>query len=987
MYEPVAIIGFGLRLPGASSGTEFWNNLVAGRESLTRFTAAELTAAGADPRSVEDDSYVPVRGVVPFVADLDIGFFGLAPLEARITDPQHRVFLECAYEALETAGYAGETPYRIGVFAGAGVDTYLPRHVAPHPEVIRSAGQMAMNIAHEKDYLATRVAYRLGLTGPALSVQTACSTSLAAVHLAARALGNAEADIMLAGGVTIDLPQAAGYFYRPHDILSPDGHCRTFDARACGTVPGNGAAVVVLKRLEDALRDDDVVYAVLAGSAVNNDGPRKAGYTTPSVPGQTDVIRAALDAARLSPGAVQYIETHGTATEVGDTTEVESLREVFGEAPGSRVLGALKPNIGHVDTAAGAAGLIKAALALHHGHLPPTINFSTPNPALKLEDGRFEVLASGRRWDAADGQRVCGVSSFGIGGTNAHVVLVEAPARRPRLRTSADPAIVPISARTATATSAVAVRLLGMAAAGDSRPAPGGPATLADIAFTLQRGRPAWEHRAASVIGDLTELSATDFGLPVRTRPDTAPVFLFSGTSRRSAGAAAGLADRFPVFDEAVRECDAALRPALGVDFVNLVRHGGEPASFPQAQALIFTLQCAMARLLDSFGIEPANVLGHSLGEYAAAWYAGGISLADAARLVVARSEIGGRVPDGMLAAFAAPDVVTPLLTADLSIAAVNGPSSLAVSGPPTSLAALAQRLQTAGHKAHLLAHIEGAFHSPRVDPVLDQFRAHTDEVAHHPLRVPMISTVTGGTIPAGARLDGGYWVRHLRQPVRFQQAGTRLIEETGAALVPIELGPGTMLTQLLATLDTDGVVSPVAALPAAPGEIDPVRGLLQAVADVWCAGVAVRWDSPGLQRGGRRTPLPTYPFERTRHWLDPVSPEAVPEQQPPPLELEPEPAAVETDAVPPADDDTQVVAVLTTIWRDLLGVQEIAAEDTFFSLGGQSLAAVRLIAAVKQRFGVTVPLAAVLRDPTIAGMTAAVQSKRRETGALMDSR
>lgn len=320
MYEPVAIIGFVLRLPGARNGTEFWDDLVAGRESLTRFKAAEMAAAGADPRWVEDESYVPVRGVLPAVADLDIDFFELSPLEARITGPQHRVFVECAYEALESTGYAGKSTCRIGVFAGAGAD-----------------------------YLATRMAYRLGLTGPALRVQTACSTSLAAVHLAARVLGHGAADIMLAGGVTIDLPQAAGYFYRPHDILSPDGRCPTLDARACGTVRGNGAAVVVLKRLEDALRDEDVVFAVLDGSAINNDGSRKAGYTTPSVPGQAEVIRAVLDAAQISPGPVQCIETHGTATEAGDVTEVASLRD------------------GHVDTAAGAAGLIKAALALHHG--------------------------------------------------------------------------------------------------------------------------------------------------------------------------------------------------------------------------------------------------------------------------------------------------------------------------------------------------------------------------------------------------------------------------------------------------------------------------------------------------------------------------------------------------------------------------------------------------------------------------------------------
>jgi acyl transferase domain-containing protein len=958
MYEPVAIVGFGLRTPGAGTAAEFWDGLIAGRESLTRFTPAELAEAGIEA----GPGYVPVRGVLPHVTDFDIGLFGMTPFEAQITDPQHRVFLECAYEALENAGYLGETPHRIGIYAGAGNDSYLARNVWPHADVVERAGQLALQIAHDKDHLATRVAYRLGLTGPAMSVQTACSTSLVAVHLAARTLGLGEADVMLAGGVSIELPQVAGYTYQEHDILSPDGHCRAFDAAARGTVPANGAAVVVLKRLADAQRDGDTIHAVIRGSAVNNDGARKAGYAAPSVQGQ-----AALDNARLDPGAVSYIETHGTATEIGDAIEVTALRSVFRDAAGVRVLGALKPNIGHLDTAAGVAGLIKAALALRHRSLPPTINFRTPNPELDLDDGRFRINTSPVRWTGES--LVCGVSSFGIGGTNAHVILSSPPARdrRPALL----PAVVPVSAHTASA-AATSVALLAEALAGPST------SDLADVATTWQRGRPALSYRAAAITAAIDPPSPAAFGAPARRLRAASPVFLFTGTSNRFAGAATGLADRFDAFGEALTECEAAFGRPLG----EAIREGVGPQPLPVAQSAVFGLQYATARLLRSFGVQPIALLGHSLGEYAAGCHAGALSLADAARLVTVRATLAGALPGRMIAVAATLDEVSPLLGDDLHVSAINGPRSLAVAGPEPALAELGRRLDQAGLRSRRVQ-VDAAYHSPLMDAIAEEFRAVVDDVEHRPLTVPLVSTVTGEIIPAGTTLSGDYWMRHLRSTVLFARAGELLLGSV-RGLVPLEIGPGVTLSHLLAGLPGKSGAPPIAVLPGAAGELDPVQALLRAVADAWCAGISVDWGAPGLDSRGGRVPLPTYPFERTRQWIDPpdvdprptiAAPEAAAASEPGPA---PDASTVNGRGEVAGGDDDEVRAALLGVWRDLLGVAEIGPEETFFSLGGQSIMVVRMIAEIRRRWGVTVPMADVLRDSSAPGLTETVQRLRR---------
>jgi phthiocerol/phenolphthiocerol synthesis type-I polyketide synthase E len=878
--EAIAVVGMSGRFPGADNLDDFWRNLRDGVESISTFADAELAEAGIDPRLAARPDYVRRAGVLDGIERFDARFFGFSPREAELLDPQQRLFLEEAWKALEDAGIdPGRPPGRIGVFAGTGLTAYLLDHVAPRREALDPAGAYQAAVANDKDFLATRVSYKLDLRGPSLTVQTACSTSLVAVCLACQSLMNGECDAALAGGVTLRLPQRAGYLHVEEGILSPDGHCRAFDAAAGGTVPGSGVGVVALKRLSDALRDGDPVRAVLRGWALNNDGAGKAGFTAPRAEGQAEVIQEALALAGVDPATVGYVEAHGTGTRLGDPIEVAALRKAFSGVDGPGRLGSVKTNIGHLDSAAGVAGLIKAVLALQHRQIPPTLHFTTPSP--EIDFGPFRVADRLTAWETAGHPRRAGVSSFGIGGTNAHVVLEEAPT--PSTAGGDDGAhLLVLSAKTLPALEAVTAGLVRHL---ESQPG----LDMTDVAFTLQAGRRPLEARRAMVVRGLADaVSALTAGDARRVWTAQAaagfrPVaFLFPGQGAQHARMAAELYEsgRWPVFRAELDRCAAILEPHLGLDLRReLLAHDAAAARRLEqtalAQPALFAVEWSLARLWMDWGVEPEALLGHSVGELVAACLAGVFSLEDGLALAAARGRLVQATPPGaMLSVPLSEGDLAPWLTlgpeSELSLAAVNGPFLCAVSGPADAIERLAKRLREAGQESRRL-HTSHAFHSALIEPAVAPFRELVARVDLRPPAIPFLSNVTGDWIRAEEATDPGYWAGHLRQPVRFAPAAEALLAEPQRLL--LEVGPGTALTTLvrrIAAERTAGERVISSLLHPGAAEYDS-EALLAAAGRVWLLGVPL--DAEAFHASGprRKVALPTYPFEGERYWIEKI--------------------------------------------------------------------------------------------------------------------
>jgi amino acid adenylation domain-containing protein len=867
--EAVAIVGMAGRFPGANGVDAFWENLKNGVESISFFSDEELRAAGVPDSALADRNYVRARGVVDGADEFDAGFFGYSPREAEVIDPQQRLFLECAWEAFEDAGHEpARFPGGVGVFAGAGMNTYVANFLAD-PEVLDSVGNFQLMIGNDKDFLAPRVSYKLGLKGPSISVQTACSTSLVAVHLACQSLLAGECDAALAGGVSLRLPQAMGYHYHEGAVFSPDGHCRAFDAAAAGFVGGNGAAVVLLRRLSDALRDGDPVRAVIRGSAVNNDGSFKVGFTAPSIDGQAQVIAQALAMAGVEPESIGYVEAHGTGTELGDPIEVAALRQAFGpRAPrGGCLLGSLKTNVGHLDSAAGVAGLIKAALALERRQIPPTLHLERPNPELRLEESPFRVADRLTDWAVGPAPRRAGVSSLGIGGTNAHVVLEEAP---PSLASTPgrEWKLLPLSARS---DAALEKAVADLAAHFGRRP----ETELEDAAYTLQVGRRRFERRAVALCRDAADaaavLAGTDPERLLLGGGEAASVaFLFSGQGAQHPGMAAEAYRGERTFrTELDRACEA-LRPLLGLDLRALLfpaAGAAEAAAESLArteitQPALFAVEHALARQWMEWGIRPAAMLGHSIGEYVAACLAGVFSFEDALALVVERGRLMAAMAPGAMLAVSLPEAeVSSLLGAELSLAAANGPARTVVAGPEPAIAGLEAALAERGVR-HRRLRTSHAFHSAMMEPVLAPFAERVRRVRLSPPAIPFLSNVTGTWITAAEATDPVYWARHLRSAVRFADGVAALAAEPERVL--LEVGPGNSL----ATLAREAGAEAFASLPHPNDRRSDLAFLLTTLGRLWLTGVEVDWRAFHALERRRRVPLPTYPFERRRYWV-----------------------------------------------------------------------------------------------------------------------
>ncbi len=900
----IAIVGLAGRFPGSPSLESFWQNLREGREHIARFSEEDLLAAGVSPDELADPRYVRARGTLAGVELFDPGFFGFTPREAELLDPQHRLFLETAWQALENAGcdpdrFAG----RAAVYGGAGAGTYLLHNLLPHRELLEKAGVLQVMLMNAGDFLTTRVSYKLNLKGPSVLVQTACSTSLVAVHLACQSLLSGESDLALAGGVSIDVPQTAGYLYEESSVMSPDGHCRAFDEQAAGTVSGSGVGIVVLKRLADALAHGDTVHAVILGSAVNNDGSARVGFTAPGIEGQAEVIAEALMMAGVEAETIGYVEAHGSGTQLGDPIEVAALTQAFRgatERSGFCALGSVKTNLGHCNAAAGVAGLLKTVLSLEHREIPPSLWLERPNPQIDFAASPFFVNTRLTPWAEGGSPRRAGVSSFGLGGTNAHLVLEEAPLREPSAPPSRAAQLLVLSARTPAALEDAAARL-----AEHLRGLPEGDvAAFADLAWTLQTGRRAFEHRRIAVARSAAEgaaaLGATTGAIGRHEGDGERPVvFLFPGLGDQYPVMARGLYEAEPLFREIVDECAERLAPELGADLrevlfagpsppvrgdedllrVLLRRSGetGDPAAArlagtAVAQPAVFVVEYALARLLMSWGIRPEAMIGYSIGEYVAACLAGVLSLEDALHVVARRAQLIQELPGGaMLAVPLTEDEVRPLLAGledRLSVAATNGPHFCVVGGPREALEDLDRRLAERGASCIFLQTTH-AFHSVMMEPAMVRFGEMLSGVRVGKPEIPYLSNVTGTWISEEDLTDPAYWARHMRGTVRFAEGHGQLLGRSGR--IYLEVGPGATLGTLVkqhATAPAGAVT--VATLRRGSEERDDLEVLLEAAGRLWTAGAVLDWSAFHAGERRLRVPLPGYPFERTRCWIDP---------------------------------------------------------------------------------------------------------------------
>jgi acyl transferase domain-containing protein/acyl carrier protein len=879
--QSIAIIGIGGRFPGCRSLDEFWRLVRDGVDVLRTFSDAQLEAAGV-PKSLREDPHFVSCGTALDESEwFDEGFFGMTPREAQIIDPQHRIFLECAWEALEYAGYApANLDVPVGVYAGATMNTYLIAQILGDPQLMESMGAYQLMLGNDKDFLCTRVSYKLNLRGPSMTIQTACSTSLVAVEAACRALNGRECDIALAGGVSVSFPERAGYLYQEGMILSPDGVCRPFDERAAGTRPGAGAGVVVLKRLSDAIADRDTIHAVIRGAAVNNDGAGKAGYTAPSVEGQVEVVALAQALAEVEPRSIDYIEAHGTATPLGDPIEVAALTRAFRASTpdiGFCRLGSLKANFGHLDAAAGVAGLIKTVLALKHRTFPPLTNFRAPNPHLVLEESPFRADDKAAPWVSGPSPRRAGVSSFGIGGTNAHLILEEAPPVtsgpapvRPRLLT--------LSAKTATGLQRICADLAGWFEAHPD-------ASLADVEWTLQTGRQAFSHRRAVVVGGAAQgadaLRGRGAAAAVHEGGARPVAFLFSGQGSQLAGMGSRLYGAEPSFREAIDRCAQILKECAGLDIRAVMFDPAGSARLRQtenAQAALFCFEYALAELWRHWGVVPSAMIGHSLGEYVAAHLAGVMSLEDALRVVLARGRIMQSMAAGSMVSVQLPSgQLAGYLHSSVEIAAVNAPELCVLAGPTEGIDAVQKELEADGVSCKRLP-VSHAFHSVLMEPALEPFAAVLDRVRLQPPMLPYVSNVTGDWITAEQATSPAYYCEHLRRPVQFQ-AGLRSLSRD-PALHWLEIGPGGVLASLARANIEPSAGARVTASVTTVGD-EEHAALFHAAARLWVSGVSLDWAAMHGDAEPRRIPLPTYPFERKRHAVDP-RPEAEPRPVPP---------------------------------------------------------------------------------------------------------
>lgn len=978
----IAMIGMSGRFPGANSVNEFWQNLCAGVESISFFSDEELKQSEIDPALLSDPNYVKAAPLLEGSELFDASFFGYSPREAKLMDPQHRLFLECAWEALEHAGYdANRYKGSIGIYAGTAMNTYLLFSGLLADFFIE---YLPILIGSDKDFLTSRVSYKLNLTGPSVTVQTACSTSLVAVHLACQSLLNEECDIALAGGVSVRVPHKAGYLYQKGSIFSPDGHCRAFDSKAQGTIFGSGVGIVVLKRLVDAIADRDCIHAVIKGSAINNDGSSKVDYTAPSVNIQSDVVVEALANSEIEADTISYIEAHGTGTALGDPIEIAALTKAFRnytDKKGFCSIGSVKTNIGHLDAAAGVASLIKTILALKYKMIPRSLHFKKANPEIDFENSPFYVNRTLCEWKSRPYPRRAGVSSLGVGGTNAHIILEEAPTVEVSEKSGRPLQLLLLSAKTNTALEMATTNL-----AEHLRQHP--HLNLTDVAYTLQVGREAFNHRRMVVCRDcddaVTALETLDKKRVVTSFEEPLNrdiVFLFSGQGSQYVNMGLELYRTESIFRECVDRCSEILQSHLSFELRDIL-YPDEKSAEEAAQKLkqtfitqpaLFVIEYALAKLWMAWGVHPVAMVGHSIGEYVAACLSGVFSLEDALSLVATRGRLMQELPGGsMLAITLSEKEIQPFLGRELSLAVINGPSLCVVSGEEEAIGDLEKQLSNKNvYCRHL--HTSHAFHSKMMEPILDAFTEQVKKVGLNPPQIPFLSNVTGTWITPNDAINPNYWTRQLRQTVRFSDCLQELLKEPNRVL--LEVGPGhtfSMLARQHPNKTKDQIMLSSTHHPKE--KKSDVAFILNTVGRLWLAEIQMDWSGFYKDENRHRVPLPTYPFERKRYWFNAGKQTSADTSTAPSLSVKVERASLshrthqdqKTDNTfdgAPRDDVEQSVA---DIWQDVLGVEQVRIHDNFFDLGGSSLIALHLFNKIEEVFGKNLPLATLFEAPTV---------------------
>jgi amino acid adenylation domain-containing protein len=964
----IAVIGMSGRFPGAETVEQYWHNLLAGQCAVTELTDQDLRESGVPERLIQDPYFVKKAYPLAQIDSFDAAFFQFTPREAEITDPQQRLLLECCYEALEDAGHTvANFPGLIGVYAGTGSMSYYMRNLAPNQDLLDAVGPLRMSIGNEKSFASTMVSYKLDLTGPSVNVDTACSTSLVAIHQACQSLLSYDCDMALAGGVSLDVPQKMGMLYKEGSIIAPDGICRPFDAMARGTVKGNGAGIVVLKRYQDALDDGDHIYAIIRGSAVNNDGSMKVGFTASSIEGQSEVIQEALLRGDVDARDVRFVEAHGTGTILGDPVEIKALSEVYRQQTqdlGYCAVGSVKANIGHLDIAAGVAGLIKSCKALQQLQLPPSIHFNTANPNIGFASTPFYVVQQPEQLQLNERPLCAAVSSFGIGGTNAHVVLqhVASPVSEPARRQQQ---LLVLSAKTA---SALQARIDDLAAFLTTQPA----LELADIAYTLQLGREAFQHRASLAGSDLPTLArqlaerATALSVEPQLLDKPNVYFMFPGQGAQHAQMLVGLYDSEAEFRRVFDQCAAGFRQQLAIDLVELLRNADELAvnATLHAQPLLFSCEYALAHLWQSEGIVAHGMIGHSIGEYVAACLAGVFSLPDAIKLVSARARLMQTVAAGNMLMVQLPVAeIQPYLSAHCSLAAINGPAMCVLAGDNDSISALQHQFEQQQIQSRIL-HTSHAFHSWMLDPILPDFAAVLSQIRFSAPVRPYISNVSGDWADGSQVTTVDYWLRHLRGTVQFADGLARLLEDPQAIL--LEVGPGQVLTTLAKRSFAAEHVIPSAR--HAKDVRDDAAIWLQAAGKLWNKGVQLDWQR--LHAGAKRVrvALPTYPFQRQVYWITPQG------------------QSLRQEKLPPEQQQSQqskkvysVAELTASIWQQAFGVTSISDSDNFFELGGDSLLATQLIAVLRERLKVHISLSELFGAESFAAFVTLLESRTED--------
>ena len=967
----VAVIGMAGRFPGAPNLDQLWSNLRNSVESISFFTPEEL-GPGIEESLRSDSDYIRARGLIEDADMFDAAFFGISPIEARVMDPQQRVFLELAQQALDSAGYDPERyKGRIGVFAGIGDNHYYTSNLLTQPELLAAAGKLAVEYGNQKDYIALRTAYLLDLRGPAVSLNTACSTTLLTVDQAYRSLLDYECDIALSGGVDITVPQKSGFLYQEGGTFAKDGHCRPFDADATGTMFSDGAGVVVLKRVTDALADGDTIYAVIRGTGKNNNGARPASFLAPSVDGQAEAIALALSNANVPVETIRYIEAHGTGTPVGDPIEFDALRKVFESKTDRKqfcYIGSVKGNIGHPTNAAGVAGLIKTALVLHHEEIPPTLHFKKPNPRIDFAGSPFVMADKLVPFRRGEQVRRAAVSSFGFGGTNVHVILEEAPV--PKETSASRPLqLLPLSAKCPAALDAYGHALADHLNSSPSQ-------ALADVAYTFQTGRKQMAYRRFVVAGDSSEAAKLlTHSNPLRgstkrcERRDPPVVYLFGGQGTQYVNMGLNLYEGEPIFRAVVDDCCDSLKPDLGRDLRELIypKHVDEESARDSlkntffSQPAIFVIEYALARFWQSLGIEPAMMLGHSIGEFVAATIAGVWKLEDALHIVALRGRLMQSLPPGsMLAVSSSAESIVKILPDGIEIASNNAPTLCVASGPDAAVEELQKKLESQNIVCRHLQ-TSHAFHSAMMDPILEPLRDAIAKVQLHPPVRPFVSSVTGMPITDREATDPGYWAKHARATVEFSKA-IHYLKKDGYDLF-LECGPRSTLCSLARHQFTaDHPCTAVPTFSDTSADNTEWATLLFALGTLWQSGVSIDWDAFYTNENRRRIPLPTYPFERQRFWVDPAVPKTSSLQTPAPksstleeVVLDGRSRTIENSRVTGASTSrkNQIASRVLDLLQTLSGRghSQISTSDTFMEQGFDSLSLTQVAFAIRNEF------------------------------------